>query len=283
MVVNSVRISEQTRSDTGDGAARGETAPVAGGSRSVDRALQVLVLVSKAPEPLRFSDLQRATGIAKGTLHGILQSLEAAHFLQSSGGGFSIGLAAFEVGTAVPVLRSARANAESALDELFARTHETIHFGTLVDGDVLYLSRRDATYDLRSASRIGDRKPAYGTALGKAMLALLDDAAVEALYPAELRALTPNTVTSRDELIAQLRRYRERGYASESEESTLGVRCLGMAVEAAGQYFGLSLTVPVHRMSESELEQLEPLVKAAARDLATTLHAGSWLGVLETR
>lgn len=41
---------------------------------------------------------------------------------------------------------------------------------TLVDGDVLYLSRRDATYDLRSASRIGGRKPAYGTALGKATL-----------------------------------------------------------------------------------------------------------------
>ncbi len=263
-------------------AADGALLPTAG-SRSVDRALQILVLVAKADHPLRFSDLQRATGIAKGTLHGILQSLEAARFLQSSTEGFSVGLAAFEVGTAVPVLRSVRANADFALDELFARTHETIHFGTLVEGDVLYRSRRDSTYDLRSASRIGDRKPAYGTALGKAMLALLDDAAVEALYPPELVPLTPNTVTSRDALIEELRRCRTRGLASESEESTLGVRCLGMAVEANGQLFGLSLTVPVHRTSAAELEQLGPLLKAAAHDLAITLHAGSWLGVLETR
>lgn len=282
MVVNAVRISEQPV-DHAEALLGSESAPASRGSRSVERALQILVLVSRADGPLRFSAIQRSTGIAKGTLHGILLSLEAARFLQSTSEGFAVGLAAFEVGTAVPVLRSARANADAALDELFARTHETIHFGTLVDGDVLYLSRRDATYDLRSASRIGDRKPAYGTALGKAMLALLDDAAVEALYPPELRALTPNTVTRRDELISQLHSCRERGFASESEESTVGVRCLGMAVEAAGQLFGLSLTVPVHRMSESELERLEPLIRAAARDLATTLHAGSWLGVLETR
>ncbi|MDA8291680.1 MAG: IclR family transcriptional regulator [Actinomycetota bacterium] len=285
--MNGVRISELggpadgTDEPATEDAAAG--APVAGGSRSVDRALQVLTLVARAGRPIRFVQLQRETRIAKGTLHGLVQSLTSAGFLQATVEGLVVGLTAFEVGTSVPVVRSARANADDALDELLARTGESSHFGTLVEGDVLYLNRRDATFDLRSASRIGDRKRAYGTALGKAMLALEDDETIESLYPDDLPALTPNSVRTRSDLLEHLQTARERGFASEREESTLGVRCIGMAFRAAGQLFGLSLTVPVQRMGEEELELLQPVLAEAVHAIEASMRASAWLRMLEPR
>jgi DNA-binding IclR family transcriptional regulator len=62
-------------------------------------------------------------------------------------------------------VRSARSIANRALYELTVLTRESSYFGTLVDGDVLYLNWRAASCRLLSISRIGHRKRAYGTAL----------------------------------------------------------------------------------------------------------------------
>ena len=263
-----------------------ENGPVLGRSlpgrnRTVDRALTLLVLVSRAKRPLRFSELQRQTGIPKGSLHALVRSLLDAGFLKASPGGMSIGFTAFEVGTSIPLVRSARSIADAALDELTAATRESSHFGTLVEGDVLYLNRRAASYDLLSVSRIGQRKRAYGTALGKAMLAYLGDDELAAIYPAQLPPLTGSTVRTRDELRTQLACCRRRGFASECEESTPGVRCIGMAISVGGVLFGLSLTAPVQRVSASQIEEVQPLLAAAVEHVDKAMRVSSWLGELE--
>lgn len=252
-----------------------------GRNRTVDRALALLVLVSWAKHPLRFSELQRQTGIPKGSLHTLVRSLLEAGFLQSSPRGMSVGFTVFEVGTSIPLVRSARSIADPALDELTAVTRESSHFGTLVEGDVLYLNRRAASYDLLSVSRIGHRKRAYGTALGKAMLAYLEDDEIAAIYPGELAPLTENTVRTRKELITELAGCRSRGFASECEESTPGVRCIGMAFRVEGMLFGLSLTAPVQRVSATQLEEMQPSLAAAADRVDKAMRVSSWLGELD--
>ena len=187
-------------------------------NHSVDRALSLLRLLARAHRPVRFADIQAQSGIPKGTLHSLLASLEAAEFARRSAQGYEIGLAAFEVGTAVRVPASLRAAVAPLLDEQ-SSLGEACHFGMLDGGDVVYLDRRDYSHDaLHYTLPVGSRKPAYSTALGKAMLALQPDAEIEALYPGRLPMLTPRTLTSRAELLAVLAGIRDRGYATESEE-----------------------------------------------------------------
>ena len=187
-------------------------------NHSVDRALSLLRLLARAHRPVRFADIQAQSGIPKGTLHSLLASLEAAEFARRSAQGYEIGLAAFEVGTAVRAPASLRAAVAPLLDEQ-SSLGEACHFGMLDGGDVVYLDRRDYSHDaLHYTLPVGSRKPAYSTALGKAMLALQPDAEIEALYPGRLPVLTPRTLTSRAELLVLLVGIRERGYATESEE-----------------------------------------------------------------
>jgi IclR family transcriptional regulator, acetate operon repressor len=250
-----------------------------GTNNSVDRALGLLRLLARARRPVRFAEMQAQSGIPKGTLHSLLASLEAADFARRSAQGYEIGIAAFEVGTAVRVPASLRGAASPLLDELLS-LGEACHFGMLDGGDVVYLDRRDYSQNaLHYTSHIGSRKPAYATALGKAMLALKTDAEVGSLYPGQLTALTPHTLTSRAELLTVLAGVRESKYATESEESTPGVCCIGVAGRIRDIIYGLSITVPVVRTRASDLApKFLPVLSTILSRLDTSLTTAEWFG-----
>jgi IclR family transcriptional regulator, acetate operon repressor len=248
-----------------------------GTNNSVDRALGLLRLLARARRPVRFAEIQAQSGVPKGTLHSLLASLEAADFTRRSAQGYEIGIAAFEVGTAVRAPASLRGAASPLLDELMP-LGEACHFGMLDGGDVVYLDRRDYSQDqLHYSSRIGGRKPAYATALGKAMLALQTDEEIESLYPSELTALTPQTLTSRAALLTVLAGVRESKYATESEESTPGVCCIGVAGRIRDTIYGLSITVPVVRTQAPDLAaKFLPVLNAILGRLDTSLTTAEW-------
>jgi DNA-binding IclR family transcriptional regulator len=243
-------------------------------NNSVKKAIGLLQLLSCANRPLRFTDMQAASGIPKGTLHSLLASLEEADFVTRSAAGYEIGVGAFQVGTAMRAPASLRGAASPLLDQLFQEHGEACHFGMLHGGDVVYIDRRDSSHELRYTSRIGTRKPAYATALGKAMLALHSDSHIESLYPARLPALTPQTITSRTAILNILQEVRHKGYATESEESTPGVCCIGMAGRLSDLVYGVSITVPVQRAQPEDLPtflpSLEKIVTKLDRTLTTT-------------
>lgn len=240
-------------------------------NNSVDKAVGLLRLLAAAEHPLRFTDLQAKSGIPKGTLHSLLASLEAADFICRSAAGYEISVGAFEVGTAVRAPASLRSAASPLLDRLFEQHGEACHFGMLYQGDVVYLDRRDSTHALRYASRIGTRKPAYATALGKAMLALQPDDVVQSLYPPRLPALTAATLKTRSALMESLATVRRAGYATESEESTPGVCCIGIGGQMNGLVYGLSITVPVQRAHAEDLPKFLPSLKATVTQLGRSL------------
>lgn len=248
-----------------------------GTNNSVDRALGLLRALARERRPVRFAELQLVSGIPKGTLHSLLASLEAGDFVRRSADGYEIGIAAFEVGTAVRAPVSLRGAAAPLLDELLP-LGEACHLGMLDGGDVLYLDRRDyAREALHYTSRIGSRKPAYATALGKAMLALKTDTEVESLYPSQLAAVTPRTITSLAGLLTVLAEVRASKYATESEESTPGVCCIGVAGRCGGLIYGLSFTVPVVRTQEALLApRFLPVLSTVLSRLAASLTTAEW-------
>jgi DNA-binding IclR family transcriptional regulator len=248
-------------------------------NHSVDRALQVLQLVAELRRPVRFTELVDATGIPKATLHGLLGSLEVSRFLEKTPAGYQIGMTAFEVGAAMPMPSSLREAVAPALDRLAAATGEACHLGILVGTEVVYLDRRDSGEGLRFTTRIGQRLPAHATGLGKAMLALLDDDVLSKRYPERLTRVTRQTLTTRARLFEILREVRDHGYALESEESTPGVCCIGVAVDGPEGPLGLSVTVPVQRASVEDLPRFLPALAEAIEHIGEAARASRWHGI----
>ncbi len=73
---------------------------------------------------------------------------------------------------------ASRAPASDALSEAVG---ETVHLAQLDHAQVLYIDKRNAGEPVQMYSQAGKVGPAYCTGVGKAMLAFLDEATVEAV------------------------------------------------------------------------------------------------------
>ena len=120
--------------------------------------------------------------------------------------------------------------ASAVMDEIAAATEETIHLGRLEGAEIIYTAKRESKHPLRMYSAVGRRLPAYSTALGRAMLAEMPEDVRDTLVPHQIKAITTQTITNRDALLAIIEKAAQLGYSEESEESCLGVRCFGVAL-----------------------------------------------------
>lgn len=72
--------------------------------------------------------------------------------------------------------------------------------------------------------------------------------------------LTPNTITDEEELLEELERTRERGYALNDEESTSGLRAVSVSItDSDGSVLGaLGVSGPTHRFTNGRFEEELP-------------------------
>jgi DNA-binding IclR family transcriptional regulator len=105
--------------------------------------------------------------------------------------------------------------------------------------------------------------------MGKALMSFGPPGRLEtALGRFGLPAMTPNTITSREDLADHLARVRRLGYAVDDEEHRQGVRCIAVPVwsETGVANAAISITGPAFRLSRERLGELvEPLLEAAGK------------------
>lgn len=217
------------------------------------------------------TQLQLATrlGIPKSSLHALLRTMCARGWLDTdqTGSVYRLGVHTLTVSSAYidgdPVLSRAGA----VMDEIAAATEETVHLGRLDGAEIIYTAKRESRHPLRMYSAVGRRLPAYSTALGRAMLAEMPQDVRETFVPDEITALTAQTITSRDELLAIIDKASQLGYAEESEESCLGVRCFGVALPFSHRSVdALSVAVPISRLKQGREDFIiETLLSVKAR------------------
>ena len=265
---NATRAAGARAAATTDGAE-----PQAAQVKSAVRTLELLEFLATHEGAHSLTDMQRALGYPKSSLHALTRTLVQRGWVETDASGilYRIGIRALLVGAAYIDTDAVVQQSRDTLDWLAAQTGETVHLARLDRTDVVYLSTRASKHYLRPVARAGRRLPAHATSLGKALLAERSDAELEELLPERLVPLTRNTIVDRSKLLADLRATRERGYAIDLEENTVGLRCLGVALgDQQPPMYAISLSVPVARMTKKHQEQMA----------GSLLHAGERLRAL---
>ena len=246
-----------------------EAAPAAAGPvKSAARALDLLDEIA-AHGPGTQLQLSSRLSIPKSSLHALLRTMVDRGWLQTdpTGSVYQLGIHSLVVSSAYldgdPVL----ARATSVLDEVAAATEETVHLGRLDGPDVIYTAKRESVHPLRMHSAVGRRLPAYATSLGRALLAEMPVEARAAMVPEHINAITPNTTTDKDAVLEIIDRAAYQGYATESEESCMGVRCFGVALPFTHHAVdALSVAVPISRLGDGREDLIiETLLSVKAR------------------
>ena len=243
-------------------------ATAAGPVKSAARALDLLDEIA-AHGPGTQLQLSTRLNIPKSSLHALLRTMTDRGWLQTdpTGSVYQLGIHSLVVSSAYldgdPVL----ARAASVLDEVAAATGETVHLGRLDGHDVIYTAKRESIHPLRMHSAVGRRLPAYATSRGRALLAELPVEQRRDMVPDHIAAITTNTTTDKEAVLDIIDRAVVHGYATESEESCLGVRCFGVALPFSRPVVdGLSVAVPISRLDNGREDFIiETLLSVKAR------------------
>lgn len=245
------------------------------GNSDLDTVLGKAVAILRAfrvdDRLLPLAELVRRTGLPKGTVHRIAADLVHHRLLEKTDHGYRLAGGLFELGMRAAVERTLLEVAMPFLQDLYERTHETVHLGVREGTEVVYVAKIGGHRQARSPSRTGGRMPMHCTAIGKVLLAHAEPDVRAAVLGAPLVRRTPHTVVAPGLLVQQLDRTLETGIAYEREESTVGLLCVGTPVlDADGRtaVAAISVTGPVGRFRP---EAHETAIRAAATALASTL------------
>ena len=243
----------------------------AGGVQSLERALGLLELVAAHRSAMSLSELAAASGLPPATLHRLARTLvDLGYLRQEPSRHYALGPRLFLLAESSSTMLNSVALPHLA--HLVDEIGETANLAMLDGDQVAYVAQVPGRHSMRMFTEVGRRVLPHCTAVGKALLASSAEEDVRALLARTgLPRHTPHTVTDPDELLAQLRRVRRRGYAMDEGEQEVGVRCVGVAVPGSTLRLAMSVSGPAPRMSDELLAHAVPVLQAAARSLGDEL------------
>jgi DNA-binding IclR family transcriptional regulator len=240
--------------------------------------IQILEALCASSQPLSLAELSRSLQAPKSSLAALLRGLVEGEMIVASDGTYRLGPAAFGLGSALLEARRQFQTSDlirEAMRRLAERSGETVLFAVRDDEGMTltYVEVIESRNAVRFAVSVGDRRPLYSTAGGRALLAADSEQEVRR-YLSRLKPqrLTPHTETGKRQLADIISAARAQGVVQTVDQATEGVTGTAAAIrDASGTPVGaLIVAAPSSRWQERRAE-LAQLVRHEAEAISRSL------------
>jgi DNA-binding IclR family transcriptional regulator len=203
------------------------------GIQAVNRAIDILSLFSAARPRLGITEISTATGLPKGTVHGLVRTLVHRGILAQDPETqkYTLGLSILELGTTLAWGLKLHQVGAGPAHRLLETSRLGVRIAIWDQGSALVILNIFHPSQTVSFGAVGPRVPAYCTAVGKAILAWLPDPELsDYLERTPLAPYTLNTITDRARLKQDLAETFHRGFAVDREEYLVRFNCIGAPI-----------------------------------------------------
>lgn len=209
-------------------------AEVAGGKvRSVARAVGILKAFLKPPHEWGITELSEQLGLAKGTVHLLVKTLEDEGFLEQvpEGRKYRLGKAVHDLAMVTLGRADVRALARGYLNQLCAELAVPCYLAMRIGGKAVLVEKAEPLLPFMVVLQVGAVLPYHSSALGKVLLAYAPEPEREQiLLSLAMPASTRRTITDPEALRVELATVVQQGYALDREETLPGVFCVAVPV-----------------------------------------------------
>jgi IclR family transcriptional regulator, acetate operon repressor len=244
--------------------------------RTVDRAMDVLEAVAESTEPVSAKALARRVGCGLSTVYNLINVLVARGYLARVSAGYVLAHRVSGLNRAFWQQMRITDDLHRLLGDIQRTARATTYYSTYRDGEIVVADMTaPPAKDGAPAFTLGSDLFAHGTAHGKVLLSSWPAAARRRYLSATgMERLTPNTITSRDELERQLREVRRTGLATEVGEVVRGMACLATPVWSDDRTVlaAVSVAVPTEEFHRRQ-RQLVDTVRRGAQQAAIIMRA----------
>jgi IclR family pca regulon transcriptional regulator len=256
-----VRIAHKASGSQGRD--RDQVAALANGLRTIEA-------FAASRQRMTLAEVARSTGLTRAATRRYLLTLAANGYAAFDGKRFQLTSRVLRLGHAYISSVPLPQIAQPVVEELGHRTDESIALSVLEGNESLTIASSAPRRIVGIFTRIGTHLPALSTATGRVLLAgKTDDVVKEMLRVVPVERLTPKTKTEPRDILGEIRRVRQAGYALNDEEIEVGLRVIAVPVRASGHKVVAAMCVSTYS-SRYEVEQLtklflQPLLKASEK------------------
>ena len=246
------------------------------GTGGLDRAAAILGAFDATHRELTLAALVARCGLPRSTTHRTADRMIRLGWLDKPKDRYRIGNRLFELSGLAPIRHELREAVLPFLQDLHSATRTTVQLGVLDGAQVLVVEKITGHRPMPMLSQVGGTIPAHCSALGRAILAYSDAAAVTAVVDAGMTPRTPRTLTTPVALLRELAAIPDRGWAVDREEGNIGVSCVAAPVfgPLGDVVAALSVTGPSAVVRADRVGPAVRLAAAAASRAYSTRRGG---------
>jgi DNA-binding IclR family transcriptional regulator len=237
-------------------------------SRAVSKALEVLEILKRSPQPQALHQLTATVALTKSSLFRILHTLEATGYIEKTADGRY--LISIDRRPLIPTSMLTRLLriATPHLKELTRQFRESTAIGVLFDNHIEAMAVVESPQMIRMGNTPGRILQPHASAIGKSIAAFQTEERRERLLRSYgILRMTPQTITDENLLREEFRRVREQGYALDSSETTVDGQCFGCPILMGdGDVLAaISMSMPKSRVGSAENQQklIDSVVRTA--------------------
>jgi DNA-binding IclR family transcriptional regulator len=238
------------------------------------KGMKMLQALASSDKPRGVTELARELDITKSNSHRLLRTLVHCGFAQNNieSGKYSATLKVWELGSQVLSRVDVKSVAGNYLQLLADKTGESVHLSLFVENVVVYIDKIDSLHPVRAYSQIGKTAPAYCVATGKALLAFQNEEIIARVCHS-LVEHTPRTITDPEELLREMARVRQLGYAMNKGEWRDGVCGIGAPIRDSSKQViaAVGISGPANRMKPAFMKEQVPVIVEAAMQISRAL------------
>jgi DNA-binding IclR family transcriptional regulator len=245
--------------------------------KSLEKAVNIICLLSQHGSPLKLEDLVKVSGMKKTSCFRIVQTLMRSNFVSKDPEtkGYFIGPGMISIGFSALDRVGVRGIALPFMKEIRKKTGTTVNLAILSGAEVIFVERLQSAHIIEANLRIGSRLPVHLSSMGKAILAYLPDPELETiLKQIRFEKKTEKTITSIDALKDELGEIHRKGFALNNEELESGLFAIAAPLR---NYTGvavasMNISFPLMRHSKQEaMKNFCPLILEACRKISYSL------------
>jgi DNA-binding IclR family transcriptional regulator len=232
---------------------------------SVDRALDILLLLQQEGKEMGVTQISTALGMYKSTVYRTLHTLEHKGFVQQNtdNGKYWLGIKLYSLGMLIREKSHLTSVAYPYAKELSEKFREVVHLSVLDQGAEHYpkhiiIDKIESQQVLSLTPPIGSSAPCHCSAVGKCLLAFGGKRYAEKFVGSALPQYTNKTIVQWDELLSELASIRQQGYAVDDEELELGLTCIAAPIfrDSHEAIAALSLSGPTSRIRSDRFNEM---------------------------
>jgi DNA-binding IclR family transcriptional regulator len=242
---------------------------------SSEKLLHLMEALSELDEPVRLQELSRLTKMNESTVLRYLSTLQNCGYVaqDSDTGRYALTYKICAIAANVSSRKSIRTICTPFLRSLAQIFNESVNIAEEHDMAVVYIEAINGPRQqlLMTTRRVGNISPLHCTAVGKLLLLGFTPRQLDSFIATKgLPALTEKTITTREALIEELARVKEKGFAFDNEEYEPGARCVAAPVyDYTGRIVaGVSISGPLTRMTDEHIYEKLPYLLDAAREIS---------------